>query len=136
MGGHRVEAEAGNYTGGRESASARGCSPRFRDDTSRINKQENIEVPKMTQEFELNDPLASFATFTKTMRHKIEVGTKKHGDFTKWGTRTLIESLWKQFEQLNSALIDGNSAKAEQECVDVANLAYMVAYSLKKRGVK
>jgi predicted transcriptional regulator YdeE len=90
----------------------------------------------MTQEFELNDPLASFATFTKTMKNKIVKGTRKHGDFTKWGTRTLIESLWKQFEQLNAALIDGNAEKSESECIDVANLAYMVAYSLKKRGVK
>ncbi len=88
----------------------------------------------MTQDFELNDPLASFASFTETMKNKIEKGTKKHGDFTRWGTRTLIQSLWKEFQELNSALIDGNSDKATNECVDVANLAYMVAYALKKKG--
>lgn len=90
----------------------------------------------MKQEFELNDPLASFATFTKTMKQNIENGTKKHGDFTRWPTRTLLKSLWMEFRELNSALIDGNSDHAENECIDVANLAYMVAFSLRKRGIK
>lgn len=90
----------------------------------------------MAQDFELNDPLASFATFTATMKNKIEKGTRKHGDFTRWSTRTLIQSLWKEFRELNSALIDGNTDSAIDECVDVANLSYMVAYSLKKRGIK
>ncbi len=70
------------------------------------------------------------------MKNKIEKGTRRHGDFTRWGTRTLIQSLWRQFEQLNVALVDGNVDRAIDECIDVANLSYMVAYSLRKRGLK
>lgn len=90
----------------------------------------------MSQDFELNDPQASFAIFTRTMKNKIEKGTRKHGDFTKWSTRTLIDSLWQEFKELNSALINGDSTKAENECIDVANLAYMVSSSLRRKGIK
>ena len=80
---------------------------------------------------DLDNPLGTFAEFVESMKIKIKREELKHSGLTKWDTR-----LWIEYQNYKNPISCGNVEKAIDKCIERAAKAYIVAVSLKKRGVK
>lgn len=82
------------------------------------------------QETELNAIDHSFYNFTQTMKNKIEAKKEERGDFTEWSSDDFLEGLQREYHELMEAIAEKKGdVVIASECVDVANLAYMLWYS-------
>lgn len=88
---------------------------------------------KTNQDIELNAYKHSFDVFVRSMKKKIEDGTEKHGDFTKWNKSDFFNGLQREYKELLEAIAENKQdIEIANECIDVANLAYMLFWSLMK----
>lgn len=79
------------------------------------------------------DVVQAIADFAVAMRDKMEsVKHKGHWRYVDWPY--LLDRLDQELEELHGELETGNLGGAIQECIDVGNVACMLADWLKNRG--
>jgi DNA replication protein DnaD len=85
------------------------------------------------QDIELSAYKYSFDVFVRSMKEKIEKKKEKYGDFTQGNKSGFLQGLQCEYRELMESIGENKSDfDIAKECIDVANLAYMLYWSYMK----